>query len=323
MKFKKSYLLLIVIAIFLLISIGSVCASENVTDNSDDTLAEDGTDVVLSSDTDGNVPDDTTQEKINTTVETGQDSYEFKQDSNKTIQVDVKDNRSSKIDINKSDLSISDGNKNISFEYNSSIITITENLAYGHYNLTITYLGNANYTSSYNITSVKIFGNNTIETETSVVCNGKDIEIPIKIYDQVDYIELVKENFNLTLVYTNETGNVCNLTISNFNIENGTIKFESPVELINASVIVDYANATEPSSTLAWKIPMERGVWRAAVHGVAKSPTRLKRFSTRAGMRFYPVCPSATAPSGHHSRAQLTQAPDTQYEQTPARSHSL
>ena len=29
------------------------------------------------------------------------------------------------------------------------------------------------------------------------------------------------------------------------------------------------------SSTLAWKIPMDRGAWRAAVHGVTKSQTRL------------------------------------------------
>ena len=29
-------------------------------------------------------------------------------------------------------------------------------------------------------------------------------------------------------------------------------------------------------STLAWRIPMDRGAWRATVHGVAKSWTRLK-----------------------------------------------
>ena len=29
------------------------------------------------------------------------------------------------------------------------------------------------------------------------------------------------------------------------------------------------------SSTLAWKIPMDRGAWRAAVHGVTKSQTQL------------------------------------------------
>ena len=31
------------------------------------------------------------------------------------------------------------------------------------------------------------------------------------------------------------------------------------------------------SSILAWRIPMDRGAWRATVHGVAKSQTRLKR----------------------------------------------
>ena len=29
------------------------------------------------------------------------------------------------------------------------------------------------------------------------------------------------------------------------------------------------------SSILAWRIPMDRGAWRAAVYGVAKSRTRL------------------------------------------------
>ena len=29
------------------------------------------------------------------------------------------------------------------------------------------------------------------------------------------------------------------------------------------------------SSILAWRIPMDRGAWRATAHGVAKSQTRL------------------------------------------------
>ena len=33
------------------------------------------------------------------------------------------------------------------------------------------------------------------------------------------------------------------------------------------------------SSTLAWRIPMDRGAWRATVHGVAKSQTHPKRLS--------------------------------------------
>ena len=34
------------------------------------------------------------------------------------------------------------------------------------------------------------------------------------------------------------------------------------------------------SSILAWRIPMDRGAWRATVHGVTKSHTQLKRLST-------------------------------------------
>ncbi|WP_458454033.1 hypothetical protein [Methanobrevibacter sp.] len=251
MKLKKSYLL-IAIAIFLLISIGSVCASENITDGSDVQLADDGTDVVLSnSDTEENVADDTQIEKINTTVETDKDKYEFKQDTNKSFTVEVKDkdNESNKINVNKSDLSVLNGNKNVSFEYTGSIMTITEALPVGNYNLTINYIGNENFINSTKVIGVKVYGNNTIETVTSVVCNGKNIEIPVKVYDGVEYIELNKTNFNLTLVYTNETGNISNLTIydKDFIIDNGTIKFNTTVKLIAASVIIGYTNA-EPKT---------------------------------------------------------------------------
>ena len=34
------------------------------------------------------------------------------------------------------------------------------------------------------------------------------------------------------------------------------------------------------SSILAWRIPMDGGVWHAAVSGVAKSQTRLKQLNT-------------------------------------------
>ena len=32
-------------------------------------------------------------------------------------------------------------------------------------------------------------------------------------------------------------------------------------------------------SILAWRIPMDRGSWRAAVHGVAKSQTQLRYYA--------------------------------------------
>ena len=34
------------------------------------------------------------------------------------------------------------------------------------------------------------------------------------------------------------------------------------------------------SSVLAWEMPMDRGVWWATAHGVAKSWTRLSNFTT-------------------------------------------
>ena len=36
------------------------------------------------------------------------------------------------------------------------------------------------------------------------------------------------------------------------------------------------------SSILAWRIPMDRGAWRATVHGVAKSRTRLSDLANLA-----------------------------------------
>ena len=44
-----------------------------------------------------------------------------------------------------------------------------------------------------------------------------------------------------------------------------TLDWEDPLE---------EGMATHPS-ILAWRIPMERGAWRAAVHAVTKSQTRL------------------------------------------------
>ena len=35
------------------------------------------------------------------------------------------------------------------------------------------------------------------------------------------------------------------------------------------------------SNILSWRIPMDRGAWRAAVHGVAKSWTRLSEKAQR------------------------------------------
>ena len=48
------------------------------------------------------------------------------------------------------------------------------------------------------------------------------------------------------------------------------------------------------SNILAWRIPMDRGAWQAAVHGVTKSLTQLKQLSMYAYVR----------PAGSHSGAK-------------------
>ena len=59
-----------------------------------------------------------------------------------------------------------------------------------------------------------------------------------------------------------------------------------------------------PSSLLAWRIPMDRGAWRAAVHGVTESQTRPKRLSTYLAL-----------PHGARG-ALLPQAPELRQEST-------
>ena len=61
-------------------------------------------------------------------------------------------------------------------------------------------------------------------------------------------------------------------------------------------------------------IPMDRGAWRATIHGVAKSQTRLKRLSTHAhwilwwftAVVFQTVCQAQ--PDSTHSEASVTRA---------------
>ena len=44
------------------------------------------------------------------------------------------------------------------------------------------------------------------------------------------------------------------------------------------------------SSSLAQRIPMDRGAWWATVHGITKSQTRLKRLSTQSEQKFTLRC---------------------------------
>ena len=45
---------------------------------------------------------------------------------------------------------------------------------------------------------------------------------------------------------------------------------ETPVQVLGREDLLEKAMATY-SSIFAWRIPMDRGVWKATVHGIAKS----------------------------------------------------
>ncbi|WP_406534456.1 hypothetical protein [Methanobrevibacter sp.] len=208
MKLKNSYILLIVFAIFLLISMGSVCANDNV---SDAALADDGSDAVLANST-----EDT---KIETTIVS--DNVKINENANnKTIPLDVKDNESTLNNVTKDNFTIKENNKTLNFKYNNSEATITSTLTKGNHTLTITYLGNAFYKNSTKNIILSIFGNYTIESASSINVNQTNkIELPLNITNGVDVKEVPDGNFNVEVSYKdgNDTKkiNVTELTYSN------------------------------------------------------------------------------------------------------------
>ena len=161
MKFEKTFFLLIIMSIFLLVSIGSVCA-ENVTADADlqSTDVEEVDDLAVEP---NNPVVGDTQDKINTTIEAN-GPEKVKDDADKNITVTVKDNASQALtNLSKDNFTVKDKNnsdKLIDFTYNNSIITIKEKLSVGEHNLLITYQGNSNYNNSSCLLKLKIFTNN-------------------------------------------------------------------------------------------------------------------------------------------------------------------
>ena len=131
MKLKNSYVLLMAMAIFLLISIGSVSASDDVAADSD-ILASADESVVLTNDIE-EVSDDAalseeTPQKTNTTVTASSDKEKFGYDDEKNITVTVKDNESRDVTgLNETNFNITEGKNPIKFSYNNSKITILDN----------------------------------------------------------------------------------------------------------------------------------------------------------------------------------------------------
>lgn len=188
MKLKNSYVLLMAIAIFLLISIGSVCASEDIAADSDVELESADTDVVLADDGNSSTADGGEGETtaINTII-TADGDHKVHKNADKNITITVADNDSNPIqNITKSNLTVTENNKNIGFIYNNSIITITDALSIGEHKFIINYIGNAIYIKSSTEFNLTIFGDNELKVPSTVEYDGTSVEIPINLTNGID-----------------------------------------------------------------------------------------------------------------------------------------
>ena len=200
MKLKNSYILLIT-AIILLISMGSVCAS----DDANDTLAveDDQTDSILAD-------EGTTQTKINTTVNVPEDSYKIKNDTNFAIPMEVKDNASNTINVNESNFKIVLNNVTTTkFTVSNNTFTLLEKLAVGNHSLLITYLGNDTYSGSAKRINLTVYHDKTLEMPSEIITeDGLNVIIPVKVTDGLtDYI-VNTNDLEINLTYKDASGNI-------------------------------------------------------------------------------------------------------------------
>lgn len=245
LKLKNSYVLLIAMALFQLVIIGSACAID-VSANDTVELSDDGSSVVMDDNPVVDPSTPTTPQKINTTV-VSDDEISIDETSNKTIDLTVNDNESKEITgITANNLTVKEGTKTIKFDYNNSKIIIKDTLILGKHNLLVSYLGNGNYTNSSKNIVLTIFGNYTIQAPSSVNVNStRTVEVPINVTNGIDPKVINKEDFNVNLTY--KDGNVTkNISITDFRIVNNTLIFNYELaNNITTSTITLVYNANE------------------------------------------------------------------------------
>ena len=233
MKLKNSYILLIAISLFLLVSIGSVCAS--------DAAMETGT---LTEESGADISPVGNSSLIETSVD-AEDTIISEKDP-QIIDVTVKDNESQSIEVVKENLTVTENKTNIEFTYNNSAITITSKLPVGNHSLIISYLGNGIYNQSSTNIILSIFGNYTMQSPDSVNVNSsKVIEIPLNITNGVEIRSLSPGDFTAIIGYKegNETKNE---TLNVLDYKNGKLVLNYPLEdVITSSVIGLRYNALE------------------------------------------------------------------------------
>lgn len=228
MNFKRMNFLLIMLALVLLVGIGSVsAASDDGTDIisdgiTDDMLLDDG----VTENTDSSDPTelgdstDPVAEKINTTVESA--NVTARDNETASIPVTVKDNESKNITVTENDFNVSEGDKSLNFTYNGTI-NLVDKLDLGNHTLIIAYLGNETYAASNTTITLSIYGNETLNApDTVIVDKDGKVEIPITVTNGVNETAVTQENITITLTKDgkNSTDAVVEDSIIKFNIGN-------------------------------------------------------------------------------------------------------
>ncbi|MDO5861090.1 hypothetical protein, partial [Methanobrevibacter sp.] len=250
MKLKNSYILLIVISLFLLVSIGSVCAEANSTADAD-ILSEDSSDIILS-DNEASDSGSANITKIDTTVES--ENVLVNEKDTVEIPVTVKDNESNIITITTDNITVNEGSKTIKFNYNNSKLNVEDKLDIGNHSLIINYLGNDIYKNSTTNIILSIFGNKTIDAPSFVTSDGITVEIPVNLTDGVNTYSINKNNLTLNFTYVDENGNSSFKIIDSFDFEKNTVKFLlNDLKFASASVILNYNGETESSKKVVIK----------------------------------------------------------------------
>ena len=261
MKLKNSYILLIAMSIFLLVSIGSVCASDATMDV-DSQLADDGSSVVLANDTSSDVNDNNA--KVATTIVSEDKTINEKETAN--IPVTVQDSESQKINITAGDLNVTENKKALKFTYSNSSIVLTDKLAAGNHSLLITYLGNANYTNSSTKVLLSIVGQKDLNVSSTINVNStKKAVIPITLTNGVNVYDIIKENLTVVMRYT-ENNKTINKTVDDFEFINNAIKFDYNINATTCSLNVTY---TEGNKTYTKKITLNR-IYNAEIQIINK-----------------------------------------------------
>jgi len=235
MKLKNSHILLIVMSIFLLISVGSVCAHDDATADID-IVSDDGSNIVLSDDSGSN------STQVKTSVES--ENTRINEGETAKLPVTVKDNDSKAINVTSKEITVKEGNKTVKSTYNNSEVTITDKLAVGNHSLIINYLGNNNYAASNSTVILSIIGNYTIEVPASVDVNStKKVEIPVNITNGVDKKTGSADDFSISISYK-EGNDTKVVNVSGLKYENEKLLFtyELADNITSSNMTVTYNN---------------------------------------------------------------------------------